>query len=222
MNYNIEDIKLYMENFGTNDKGYFTEDDVDWFICEISQEAPNFNWETGATKLVIIPDEFDYVIKIPFNGEWRCGEIVPFYASQGYDSDDYCSAELEYYLEAKEHGFEDMFLPIEQVMEIDGIPIYVQAKATILDDEGEKVEYSSKDSRDKILDAYRKGERFFSKLPLSWTASCLDVLGDISKVREFMDFLYNTEISRDLHRRNVGYYNKKAVIIDYGGYFEDD
>ena len=222
MNYNIDEIKLYMENFGVNDDGFFTADDVDFFICEISKYAPSFDWDTGATKLVIMPENRDYVIKIPFNGEWVCGECRHFYNADSEFGDNYCEDEITKYAEAVDAGFAEMFLPIECVMEIDSIPIYVQQKAEMLDCDGdmEQKEYSSKASRDKIVEKYNEGKRYLSRLPLSWIASCLDVLGSIERVEEFMKFLDEFSISYDLHRANVGYYNHKAVIIDYGGYGE--
>lgn len=224
MYYNKEEIAAYLKTFaqyGLNDLGYFTEDDVDRFISSIGYEpVPNFDYDAGATKLTIIPENRDYVIKIPFNGEWRYGDCFSFQGADSAYFDNYCEAEMNIYQEVKENGWEDMFLPLEYVGDFANYPIYVQQKIELLERNSiEQKNYSSKESKDKVNKDYQYNR--IGNLPSFWTASCLEVLGgSIEKLRKFISFLYDTGIGSDLHSANVGFLNGKAIILDYGGYFE--
>lgn len=170
--------------------------------------------------MVIIPFGRDYVIKIPFTGQYAgTGTYVPFFEN------DYCSLERAYYYTALDEGFGDLFLYLEPIMEIEGIFIYVQPQAEVveLEDDSLQKEYSSKDSRDRILKEYKDGNLATitcRKFPLSWVASCLDMVEEYERLVEFFTFLDENGIW-DLHYNNLGYYDGHAVIIDYGGYNED-
>lgn len=222
MYYDIEEVKKFTENFGLNEDDGLTEDDVDFLIAEIDcSKVPSFDWDNGATKLVIMPENRDYVIKVPFNGAYDNGNFFSFEGAESEYCDNYCEAENRLYQQALTEGFEEMFLPNEYIWTVDSIPIYVQQKVEVLDKEdSEQEKYSSKKSKEKIMEARKEGERFLN-LPTSWVASCLDILGSMEEVRRFLKFLRETEISFDLHCSNVGYYNGHAIILDYGGYFEN-
>ena len=218
MFYDIDEIVEFVKTFHPTEDG-FTEEDVDDFISSIDiNKVPLFDYDTGATKLVIIPIERDYVIKIPFSGFY--GDDDEYYS---FEEEDYCSLETEIYEEAAANGFGDLFLPIKQVVMIAGYPIYVQPQAETLDvDDREQKRYSSKDSRDIVINEYRDGNLAMMmgrKFPLSWVASCLDVLEKYERLVEFFDYLEKNCIW-DLHFNNIGYVEEHAVIIDYGGYNE--
>ena len=220
MYYNKEEVERFVENFGLNEDDAFTEDDADFMIADITNFGiPNFDWDTGATKLVIMPEQREYVIKIPFNGYYDEGHFYHFEGAESDYCDNYCEAENRLYMEATVDGFEELFLPNEYVCDVDCYPIYVQPKAEVLNKSESQEKYSSKESKEKILQRIKE-DRFFTNLPASWLASCLDVLGSMEEVNKFLKFLDMTGISADLHYGNLGYYHGHAVIIDYGGYDE--
>lgn len=191
--------------------GLFTENEVESFVAKIPNKILDFTWDTGATKLVLIPFKRDYVIKIPFN------------ASDEYEyfdyTDDYCDREIRIYQEAVENNFEKFFLPIEECFTINGYPIYVQEKATPyreLEENKKKTLYSN-----KSFSTVKSKMIYESRLPLCWTASCLDILQSELYLKEFLRFLEDNDIMNDLHYGNIGYRFNRPVIFDYGGYYEN-
>ena len=74
------------------------------------------SFNTGATKIVLFPDEEEFVVKIPFTHceneywddemeEYTWG-VVEFRCAGEPDGWDYCEAETIYYENAEEHGLE--------------------------------------------------------------------------------------------------------------------
>ena len=237
MKYDIEEIKRFVENFSLNEDGAFTEEDVDNFISSIDvNKVPDFDFDSGATKLVIIPEDRDYVIKIPFNGYYMEDDYEEegeeynkyfweFEGAEGKDHSNYCEAERFLYEKAKKEGFEGMFLPIELLHIIDDYPIYIQQKAIPNSELSSATTtfFSSKESKNIIEGKKVKEncENCLYKFPLNWLASSMEVLGSYNKLYNFGMFLQSTGISGDLHNANIGYCNESAVIIDYGGYHDN-
>ena len=228
MNYNIEDIKNFVRTFELDSEGFFTENEVYPFINSIDRSiVPNFCWETGATKLVIIPIDTDYVIKIPFNANVDYFEFTGTLYSKD-NKDNYCEEEIEIYNLAKTHHYQDFFLPIEHVYstELDNYPIYIQEKAISFIDTNEADRENSYDMIKQIeIKNIRSAPRFNQEagliysLPVDWLASCLTILNDINKLINFLMFLIDYDIT-DLHRMNIGYIDNMPIIIDYGGFNE--
>ena len=219
MNYNIKDIEKYFNHIDWNyNIDMFSEDDADEFVYNMEKEiAKTCDYAFGASKLVIVPYDLDYVIKIPFNCVYDLGEVYPF-TSVPFHLENYCQAEEEIYELAKEEELEKIFLPIEYVGEIKTFPVYIQQKASDFMEQ----DYSSAKSREIILKERNANQYFIpSSLPFYWVASCLDQLGSIEKLRRFFYFLENENVIHDLHPGNIGYCNQCPVIIDYGGYFEN-
>lgn len=233
-----EIVKVYIENFHLNDDEGFTDQDVDNFLWTINGKVPSFDYETGASKFVIIPEGEDFVIKIPFTGcyeDCKCSydeekqewlppeyEYMSFYGASDETGADYCAAECNIYEEAEEEGFEQLFLKIEKVTECDGIGIYIQPKAQSFSRTYNHGWYASNKSKEAVRKAienkpfdYEPGFTINS-FPVDWTASCLDVLGSLDELNRFFQFL--TDNSGDLHENNIGYYNGKPCIIDYGNF----
>ena len=91
--------------------------DLDFEVC------------SGMTKLVIIPSNRNYVIKIPFTGFYSSG-----YDKDGYESDyqligeakhDVCADENCFYEQASEE-LQQVLTPNIFVANIDGISVYIQ------------------------------------------------------------------------------------------------
>lgn len=237
----VEIVKKYMKNFCFNWDNGFTEDDVEDFIWNIDRKnVPSFNYETGASKLVIIPDETNFVIKIPFTGayaeageyyddeegEWVTSEndkhYEDFYCASDDSGCDYCAAECNIYNEAKKNGFEQLLLKIEKVGEYNGTPVYIQPKAKSYVYTGNTEKYSSNKSKEIVKEERNKVKNGYGisihSFPTNWAASCLDILGSLDELNRFFKFL--NENSGDLHNNNIGYYNDKPCIIDYAGFWD--
>ena len=213
MTYNVNEIQNLLSFFNPE---HFTDNDTYQLTDEISMRdcAPEFSWESGATKFVIIPENCDYVIKIPFNGQVDEYEEEPefqyFYNGGGEEEWDYCDLEVAYYEGIiKEHGFQQFFLPLEQVYGTNW-PVYVQQKAEVF-------EYSKTRSSAESLERVKSEVKQSTSLPDEWLAVCLDNLnGDMDRLNKLVFFL--RENFYDLHCGNIGYLNGQAVIIDYAGY----
>lgn len=225
----------YVKNFHLYDD-FFTEDHVDYFLANID-EKKEFNFDSGATKLILIPNDKDYVIKIPFNGhrctnceyctvcenpcecnEYEC-PIYPFEYAGGKFNDNYCEKEREIYdrIEEEYPEFKDFFLPLVLAGEIKHYPIYVQQKAEVLAETSDEICSVSEKSRSIVSSKDVK----FCSAPLIWLAKCLENLNfDIEKYNKFIEMLHDLHVVGDLHRGNVGYYNNHAIILDYAGYYD--
>lgn len=232
-----EEVLKFVETFDLNAEGYFTEDDVDYFLSKIDENSTekdynlDYSYETGASKCVIIPENKDYVIKIPFNGrciynwydemeeeeEEKYTGYEDFTGTEGVCNNyDYCSKEVDLFYEVKYDypdypEFKDFLLPIKEITRVNDYPIYVQPKATLFYASGINVsEESVKTVSSNTINI---------SAPIKWLAKCLEDLGnDLDLYEQFVQMLSDTGIKRDLHSGNVGIYNNHAVIIDYAGF----
>ena len=228
-------VKEYLKYFKLNNDYAFTEEDVDDFIYAMNGKVPSFFYEIGASKFVILPEGEDFVIKIPFTGAYDVDMdydeedsesnryfYEPFYGASDDTGADYCAAECYIYEEAKDEGFEQLFLKIKKVAECDGVGVYIQPKAQSFSRTSNHGKYASNKSKEAVKKAienkpfdYDPGFTINS-FPVDWTASCLDVLGSLDELNRFFKFL--TDNSGDLHDSNIGYCNGKPCIIDYAGF----
>ena len=231
----VEKVNKYLYGFSLNEEGYFTESDADYLVSSIP-ETEKFGYETGATKCVIIPEGEDYVIKIPFNGYVSscscCEEEDPYECNRshcpyvaienggGRYCDDYCAREMELYEEVVEKypEFKNFFLPIENIMEVGHYPIYVQAKGEIYSE----IDKEKHPVQEKSVTEVKSEERNFCSANVNWLAKCLEDLNNDTELYDrFIQMLKDNRMAGDLHSSNIGYYNNHAVIIDYGGFFEN-
>ena len=212
MNYNINDIIPYVKNYNFGD--FFTENEEDFLISAIDCEnTSNFDWDDGASKLVIIPENCDYVIKIPFNGSYDSFEGCYTEFSQNY-----CETEIDLYekIISENPVFAQFFLPLIKVEEFKKYNIYIQEKCHSYIDTDEKERQSSY-SKESLTRAFE-----FQKhpLPLDWIAAVFENLKDETLFEEFIHVLEKYDITQDLHRGNIGYYKNKPIILDYAGFYE--
>lgn len=155
--------------------------------------------DSGATKAVIIDEDYDYVLKIPF------------FMESGWN---YCQIELENYVSAKQDNLETYFAEIFYLGEYEGAQCYASKKADCDDIEGRV--------SDEIRESYpdMSDEEFSSYIDNSWTEEVVaeameNYVGD--DWDKLCDFLHENDIN-DLHYGNVGYINGSLVYIDFSGY----
>lgn len=209
--------------------------------CEekIADKLPekSYKWiKYGISKMAILFNECNFVIKIPFAGWGKddddryISEFVfnPFYNANDVEGHewDYCYTEtrtiqkvLDYDNKHDTHIIQ-LFAKTEYVGNIDISPIYIQPCCIPMEDFDKDLlkprTPASKKAAKKIYSKY-KG---VSDLPLEW---CDDVV--IWYGQEVLEDLYNflkyTPIG-DFHEGNIGYTNEGApIIIDYADYFDD-
>ena len=121
---------------GPDEDSYF---DDEWLVCQLDDICEDANIEYGISKVVIIPEEGNFVIKIPFNGMYYhywdkdadCydgAEFSYYHEACAPDSSDYCWDEVIKIEKACEMGFDKLFPATSFLMEKDGHRVYIQEK----------------------------------------------------------------------------------------------
>ena len=193
---------------------YNFDDDV-VYIFKDKYKKP-FKSANGATKGVLIFEDYGFVIKIPFifcDGEEMNG------ATEGADGWDYCSQEVARYEMAKQNGFEDIFLETSFLDTVDGHPIYIQQYAEILNLIN-STEYSNNHCSSTDLDRSTVREidnrEDYDYLDSGWEADLFVKYG-IQKYKNFKKYLKDNYI-KDLRNSNIGYIGRNPVLVDYAGF----
>lgn len=215
--------------------GYCFEDDFELqnmagdFIDALNSKNICAEVFAGVSKMVIIPEESDFVIKIPFDGQYdyecheeddsiECKTWYPFIHAgwKFHTSDwDYCDAEVAIYEKAATYKIEEFFLENIQVEEILGRPIYIQKKAVSINEGGNSGKEASPEAKENYC--YCRPE--YEYMDRDWVEAAIDYYGldDVIKLKNFIDEYQ----LRDFHSGNLGYTsNGKPVIIDYAGWYD--
>lgn len=215
----IEEIFEALQESWLDEYAEFTEDDVEDFKEDY---VPDVEWDYGASKLVFMPPESKFVIKIPFRGQNECvfgenDELLDYKDfcefSGARDGWDYCHTELIIYNSAEEKELDQCFAKTSLIGKVKGYPIYQQEKAKIFGHTCNESEYSkektgSTEKKCKELDV--------NNFNSCWLSDFIDYYGNELFVK-FMLFLKEMRIN-DLHRDNLGYINGRPVLVDYSGF----
>lgn len=151
--YYTEEVFKFLEKvdyyFGAN----FTVDDIDMIRGAVERINPEYIVTNGASKCVIVPNDKNYVIKIPFTGEGsdeiydNDDEFREYCSENGFDYEacpydryefenasnsqndwDYCLREAEIYNSAKDWGINEFFAKTIYIGTFSHHPIYIQEK----------------------------------------------------------------------------------------------
>ena len=215
------------DEFGYNlDDDYGLEEMAGDFIDALRHAHIRADVRAGVSKLVIIPDKIDYVIKIPFNGQYEAvyedgfytgyDDFIPFHrAGVKFDSCewDYCETELEIYARARDYAVEGFFDRTEFFVCVNHRPIYIQEKATSMEDWCGEEKESSPEAKNNYC--YCKPEHEY--IPRDWVEQAIDFYGldNVIRLKNFID----DYCLRDFHAGNIGYtFEGKPIIIDYAGW----
>lgn len=168
----------------------------------------------GASKLVIVDEESDWVIKLSFD----CSVDV----DEGMESD-YCKRELYNYEKACEEGVEKFFAEICMVGEVDGIEVYLQEKLKVDDGVEKDVDQIFRDY------VYSLDESYYDDIEDEDERNAI-LTDDVYEMDEeerieaifgfderLITFIENNDIN-DLHSGNFGYRGADLVIMDYSGW----
>jgi hypothetical protein len=213
--------------------GELTEDNF-WY--KIVDQLPNTcccKFEHGASKMVIIPEGADYVIKIPFTGQEE--SVYDGYDEDGYDEYhqeyidfdnsiygdgwDYCLTEAVHYNKAKRNNVEKIFCKTRCIGKVSGHPIYIQERAeTYYSYKNKNMQSRSRKSKTPKEVENICVKKRFSQFNIRWQTDVYNYYGE-KIFNKFMDFIKKERI-QDLHSDNIGYLGARPVILDYSGWFE--
>lgn len=174
-----------------------------WFNGVGREVLDNITYGWGASKVAIIDEDNDWVLKIPF-----CDK-----------SCDYCEIEAENYQKAVKEGVEEPFAECYFLMEYEGAPCYIMEK---VDCDEEVVESDFYEIGLDKLSGQMSEDEISDYLGSMDTDEILDQLlefyygaGFLQKVSAFL----SVNSINDLHTGNLGYRGDKLVFVDYSGYY---
>lgn len=186
----------------------------DW-IRDFGNPLSSCEIASGMTKYVIIPDDLNWVIKLPIQvrpEQYRREEFLT-----KFNAYDYCDLETRNFAYAEEKGVTVFFAESYFLSLYKGIRIYIQRKAECdeqeFDDRLKKYashyvsETCNKDVFDEVVSDY--------VLNMDESKSLEAVFGNVPT--ELYDLIEERNVN-DLHCGNYGFINEKPVIIDYSGY----
>lgn len=213
----FQEIQSLADNCLTliDEEGLFSDSFCDGFD-NIAQKLNDFHIEirTGATKGVIVPDDVNFVFKIPFL-ENEEGQEYRY---------DYCDLEVCHYLRAKNQCLDNFFCQTVYFDDIktscgSRIPVYIQAKATSFSDLYDYDDKMPWNYPRKYLTKKAATYTGTDRLPLLWISDFLEVYGE-DNFDALGKFLDASDIN-DLHAANVGY-NEDAfpIIFDFSGFHD--
>ena len=215
-------------------------------VEELIYDADNWTWynnedytvDSGASKVVLVFTNSDYVVKIPFKGEFceyddydcenscnrdcscsRCsrGSVVENYyeftgarIGESEYSWDYCAAEQFFYEKAVVAGVEEFFIKTIFIGEFDGHPIYLQEKVEVYGYNSQTK--SSEQSKEIFIEKFRDSEIQNA----NFGGLLIECYGE-DRINQLVEFLSEVGIS-DLHSSNVGICANRPVLFDYSGY----
>ena len=204
--------------------GVLTENDFEDKVLSNLPDDLKYHYEYGATKLVIMLPDCDFVIKIPFSGSYQ-----EFYQDRTDDYEeeyvefenadfetcewDYCKTEVNRYNLAKNVGIEKYFAKTECIGMVNNYPIYIQQKAEIFAEVKDLNSYSEEKKSSTREKCDKEDLWCFNEC---WLSDLLDYCGD-RIFSLFMSFLKDNEFD-DLHSSNIGYINGVPVLVDYSGF----
>ena len=225
---------------GLGDEYYLNEDENDYFNIEdfkamlFNDGITNVDVASGMTKVVLIPNDKDYVIKIPITkigdyeyyenekGDWEKGKFMISDNKLG----DYCSIE-ERLFNSFDDEIKEIFAETKFITKVNNLPIYIQEKI--------KTPYRRKINQ---FDPFHYPSDRKSDMDIHYE---LNLIGEYNEYdNEFQeDFSYDILVNygfeflikllqmidskgiTDLHSGNYGYNgNYKPMIFDYSGYGE--
>ena len=221
MNYNKQEILNIFQGFAFSDD--FCEEDIsrlDNYLLEMF-DSFSFTIACGATKCVIIFNEKNYVIKIPFRGTCEGINYWPYECADSIKTSwDYCAVEVERYKKAKKYKLNSYLAKTIYIGTINNYPIYIQKKCITFDSVQNLFDKScfSPFDKQKCLNIIEKYYQPY-KINLYWLIDFMKCYGE-NQLISFLHFLSINEWDDDLRNENIGYINNYPVLIDYSGFWE--
>lgn len=169
----------------------------------------DFTVSSGCFKIVIVPDDYDFVIKTAMTGSYNFPDEDASIEEQHKNLDG-PYAEYEKWFQIKGTDFEQYFLELQYLSTVGTHEFYIQEKADI-------DEYAITDSLRRYVDPanFEDDESMDDYVEWDYTSEELfaSVWGEDAGY-DLMDFCYEMDIT-DTHKGNIGFVNCNPVIIDY-------
>lgn len=196
---------------------------------KIKQIDDSIEVTRGLTKLVIVlPEQYNYVIKIPFNGHYY-GKEFAFFKNANNDEDysDYCLTEYLKYQQLKKEKLECFVAKTIYYKTINSTRIFIQEKIIPLEKsyssfnpfEPPEPSERSKKIAHSLIDDNSDNYICFPD-DIEWISNCIDIYG-FKKTEDFFIYCseYDSDILDDAHDGNYGYRkNGEPAILDYSNY----
>ena len=231
-----------------HDYGAFNEQDFYSLEGRMRDKVnlPSFSFDAGATKGVVIFQNENFVLKIPFTEivkENHCyhsdsteNYSRSYWAEEGmefcyaykagiieFDDNtdcnwDYCRLESAIYKKAEEEGLGAYFAKEELIGYIGNLhPVYMQQKCKVFSEMN--IDYKSQDYKEKSEISNSLCKKFnFSNFNSIWIADFIDMYGEY-EFEKLVTFIRNYDIE-DLRACNIGYFDGAPILFDYAGYRE--
>lgn len=210
---NIEKLELVekwtesLDCLGEYGFNTFIEEREEFSFCswrgKASLDYKGFQFNSGATKVVIIDEDCDWVLKIPYD------KMI-----------NHCQLEVENYEKAVAEGVEDAFAETFFLMEYKGAPCYAMRKAECNEEAIEESFYDIALGKDYDYMNMDSDERYEYASNLDIDEKVDMILKDFYNedfIERVNNFIYINGIN-DLHMGNIGYLNNRLVYVDYSGY----
>ena len=173
----------------------------------------SFVTATGASKGVMIFEDLDLVIKIPFEG-YIDEDDNEFYDFDGAENGwNYCEDEVEIYDCAKRNSLGDIFIETKLLTLVNDYPIYIQKYVNHTDCIYHNPYPASDVTKNKVT-SY--DEVYEIDISIEWLSSVFEYYGE-EKFENLLQFVLDVHID-DLHSANIGWDNNRPVIFDYAGF----
>ena len=217
-------LNIYLpDNYGVDDDGASLDDELIRYECH-EAGFHNFSIDYGVSKVVVIPENYNWVLKTPLKGkeyysydeeeeedyisfEFYCNADAP-------DSSDYCWDELLRIQEAQQAGFGKLFPVTEFLCKNNDRRYYLQEKVHPANSG-----FKTNPSKESVTRA-RKMDAQFKYCSSEWRAAVIEYYG--------YDFWINfvnwdekqcSRILTDMHHGNYGYRDDGSpVILDASGF----
>jgi len=212
-----------------SDDDVFNQDIIYDAIHNANINFGKYSVDNGISKVVIIPEDYNFVIKIPLTGmwyyeevyieeddDWEYGEEMNFEqftgAEYGDNGCDYCDDEVYRISMAEEEGFGKMFPVTSWLACKNGTNFYIQEKVHPSREYTPKISEESRSKSANLDPSYCHGSA-------EWRAAIIENYGE--------EFWKNFCIwdsaeggtMRDMHCGNYGYNMEgKPVIFDASGF----
>ena len=191
----------------------------------------SYTYLSGVSKAVIIPDDENFVIKLPFCGMWDNYEFNLFSVPDvGILHDtDYCARELYLYHLAKKCGVSEILVKNTYIGKINDEPVYKQKYVSTFrmyyedefaleQDFDESVIHTDKEINAMIKSCEKTGWKYssYDHIFNTWLVDVHNYYGE----KKFVNILnFISTYLGDLHSENIGYDGDKPVILDYADFF---
>ena len=186
-------------------------EDVETAMVDYGQSPFHVHVSDGASKICLVFDTMDFVIKWSTEGESEAMQ------------------EVNYYEEAKAQNLDKFFPMTEYFFSHNGVDFVVQEKISIQAEEvhGEYMEYLSHIGRtvprsmiDKVQKDLNKVSGYTRRINRIWIACLLSIHGK-KATKALCKFVQEHDIN-DLHGANVGFKGNRPIILDFSGYHRMD